>query len=84
MNPERYDFTENGTTPFVENGQRFRRVNFAGVDSTNELNIYGYIPKMPEMDYFMAGIDGRLPEVIREHVINKLTVIEGEAPDNAE
>ncbi|SFM36383.1 hypothetical protein SAMN04487943_11523 [Gracilibacillus orientalis] len=76
---EEYVFVETSSRTVTEDGQRFRRINFRGNDPTNELNVDGYIPKVPEMDYFQAGLDGTLSDLIRNFVIDKLTPTEQSA-----
>ncbi|PWA05493.1 hypothetical protein DCC39_18070 [Pueribacillus theae] len=69
----RYEFRETSSNAVEQDGQHFRRVYFTGGDSTGELTINGYIPMVPALEYFQAGIDGTINDLIREHVMTKLT-----------
>lgn len=77
---EKYEFKETSSQPFEEDGEKFRKVYFRGIDPDRELNVDGFIPKVPLMDYFVAGMEGTLSELIRVHVVEKLTATD----DNAE
>lgn len=73
---EEYVFTETSSRNVTENNEQLRVVNFRGTDQTSipneKLNVDGSFT-MPLMDYFMAGVEGRLPEVIRDKVIGRLS-----------
>lgn len=73
---EQYIFIETSSRNITENGEQLRVVNFRGTDQTSipnqQLNVDGSFT-MPMMDYFMAGVEGRLSEVIRNKVIGRLT-----------
>lgn len=70
-----YKFTETSSRNVEVDGEQVRVVNFRGTDQTSvpneKLNVDGSFT-MPLMDYFQAGIDGELPEVIRERVMGRL------------
>lgn len=70
-----YEFTETSSRNITEDGEMLRLVNYRGKDDNTipntVLNVDGSFT-MPIMDYFMAGAEGRLSEVIREHVIERL------------
>ena len=72
---EQYIFIETSSRNITENGEQLRVVNFRGTDQTSipnqQLNVDGSFT-MPMMDYFMAGVEGRLSEVIRNKVIGRL------------
>ncbi|MEK4924102.1 hypothetical protein MKX78_19530 [Cytobacillus sp. FSL R5-0569] len=72
---EQYNFIETSSRNITENGEQLRVVNFRGTDQTSipnqQLNVDGSFT-MPMMDYFMAGVEGRLSEVIRNKVIGRL------------
>lgn len=68
-----YTFLE--TSSRTENdaeGNPIRRVNFRGNDPEGQINVDGYV-HMPVMDYFMAGVDGSLPQIIKDKVIERLS-----------
>ncbi|MBT2599078.1 MULTISPECIES: hypothetical protein [unclassified Oceanobacillus] len=73
---DNYEFTETGSRNVEENGEQVRLVNFRGVDSESvpyeKLNVDGSFT-MPMIDYFTAGMEGTLPKVIREYVVNRFT-----------
>lgn len=68
-----YEFQERSSTTIVEGDERFRRINFRGVDPERELNVDGHIPKVPESEYFEAGMEGKMNELIKDFVVKKLT-----------
>lgn len=74
-----YEFTETSSRNITEDGEQLRVVYFRGTDQSSipneKLNVDGSFT-MPVMDYFMAGAEGRLSEVIRDKVIERLTVTE--------
>jgi len=74
-----YEFTETSSRNITEDGRQMRLVNYRGKDDQSipntVLNVDGSFT-MPIADYFMAGAEQRLTEVIREHVIDRLTVDE--------
>lgn len=73
---EDYVFVETSSRNVDVDGEQMRVVNFRGTDQTSipneRLNVDGSFT-MPVMDYFMAGAEGRLSEVIRDNVIDRLT-----------
>lgn len=73
---DNYEFTETGSRNVEENGEQVRLVNFRGVDSESvpykKLNVDGSFT-MPIVDYFTAGMEGRIPVVIRSYVVNRFT-----------
>ena len=73
---EDYIFTETSSRSVDVDGVQMRVVNFRGTDQTSipneRLNVDGSFT-MPLMDYFMAGVEGRLSEVIRVKVVERLT-----------
>ena len=77
---ENYEFTEMSSRNITENDVELRVVSFRGTDQTSipdeQLNVSGSF-KMPLMEYFMAGAEGRLSEVIKEYVVKRLTSKEG-------
>jgi len=79
---ENYEFVETTSRGIVENGEQMRVVNFRGTDTSNrnhdKLNVDGSFT-MPLMDYFKAGMEGRISEVIQTRVIERLSPVE-EAP----
>lgn len=90
-----YEFTESSSRNIEQDGEQVRLINFRGTEPRDDsgdrerLNIDGAIV-VPMMDYFMAGAEGRLPELIKEKVLERLTAREqeneeGEDPtENAE
>lgn len=79
-----YEFTETSSSTVIEGDKRFRKIYFRGVDPEHELNVDGNIPKVPELDYFMAGVEGKLGELIRDFVIKKITEAPEEEQESAE
>lgn len=73
---EEYVFTETSSRNITIDGVQMRTVNFRGTDEESvpneRLNVDGTFT-MPLMDYFQAGVDGRLSEVIRDKVIERLS-----------
>ncbi|MEK4922034.1 hypothetical protein MKX78_08970 [Cytobacillus sp. FSL R5-0569] len=73
---EQYIFIETSSRNITENGEQLRVVNFRGTDQSSipneQLNVDGSFT-MPIMDYFMAGVEGRLSEVIKTKVLGRLT-----------
>ncbi|WP_342488531.1 hypothetical protein MKX67_18280 [Cytobacillus sp. FSL W7-1323] len=73
---EQYIFIETSSRNITENGEQFRVVNFRGTDQSSipneQLNVDGSFT-MPIMDYFMAGVEGRLSEVIKTKVLGRLS-----------
>ncbi|NAP01764.1 hypothetical protein FRY77_38150 [Halomonas sp. MG34] len=73
---EDYIFVETSSRNVDVNGEQMRVVNFRGTDQTTipneKLNVDGSF-MMPMMDYFTAGVEGRLSEVIRQKVVERLT-----------
>lgn len=71
-----YIFTETSSRSIEVDGEQMRLVNFRGTDQTSipneRLNVEGSFT-MPVMDYFMAGVENRLSEVIRDNVVERLT-----------
>lgn len=72
---DKYEFIEMSSSGFVEDGQSYRIVYFRGVDPEHQLNVDGHIPKVPMMDYFKAGLEGTLENLIRQFVLDKLAVV---------
>lgn len=76
---EQYEFTETSSRGAMENGEQVRIVHFRGTDtaerSNDRLNVDGSFT-MPLMEYFKAGMEGKLSEVIRNKVIERLTPTE--------
>lgn len=74
-----YIFEETSSRNETIDGEQLRVVNFIGTDQSSianeHLNVDGSFT-MPLMDYFMEGVEGRLPEVIRDKVIERLTLTE--------
>ena len=81
---EAYEFTETSSRNITEDGEQLRVVNFRGTDQTSipneKLNVDGSFT-MPMMEYFTAGVEGKLSETIRVKVIGRLTP---EEPDSVE
>lgn len=77
-----YEFIETSSRNHEENGVPLRVVNFRGTDRSSipneKLNVDGSFT-MPLMDYFMAGMEGRLSEVIRGKVVERLAPTEENA-----
>jgi hypothetical protein len=72
-----YNFNETSSRNVEVDGEQMRRVSFRGEEQATgdvheKLNVDGSFT-MPLMDYFMAGVDGTIPEVIREKVMQKLS-----------
>lgn len=80
---EKYEFTETSSRGITENGEQMRIVNFRGTDtaerSHDKLNVDGSFA-MPLMEYFKAGMEGKLSDVIRDKVIDRLRPEEEPAP----
>lgn len=78
---EEYLFTETSSRNVTENGETVRLVMYRGQDqnriTNNYLNVDGAFT-MPLMDYFMAGMENRLSEIIKEHVLSKIVIRDGE------
>lgn len=70
-----YKFTETSSRNTTENGEQLRLVHYRGRDDQSIpgtiLNVDGSFT-MPVQDYFMAGAEGRLGEVIREKVVDRI------------
>lgn len=83
---EDYVFTETSSRNSEENGEQIRVVNFRGTDQMSipneRLNVDGSFT-MPALDYFTAGVENKLSEVIRVKVMERLTPKE-ETPESAE
>lgn len=82
---EGYNFKETSSSTFTDSSERFRKVHFIGEDiqDPRQLNITGYIPKVPEVDYFRAGLEGTLDDLIRNHVVARI-MGNTEGTENAE
>ncbi|WP_077603606.1 hypothetical protein [Oceanobacillus sojae] len=81
-----YEFKETGSRNIERDGERVRLVSFRGNspiegDDRERLNIDGAII-VPMMDYFQAGMNGELPQLIKDKVLERLTAREQE--ENAE
>jgi hypothetical protein len=76
-----YEFTETSSRNVEVDGEQMRAVNFRGKDEeslpNDKLNVDGTFT-MPLMEYFQAGMEGRLSEVIRNKVVERLTPEEDE------
>ena len=74
-----YTFQETSSRNITENGEQFRVVQFRGYDDSEDrndrLDVNGVFT-MPMMDYFQAGIDGNISEIIRNKVVEQLTTDE--------
>ncbi len=70
-----YEFVETSSRNVTEDGQQVRVVNFRGTDQSSvpneKLNVDGSFT-MPLMEYFQAGVDGELPNKIKEYVVGRL------------
>ena len=70
-----YEFIETSSRNITEDGEQKRVVNFRGTDQSSlpneKLNVDGSFT-MPLMEYFQAGVDGELPDKIREYVVGRL------------
>lgn len=70
-----YEFVETSSRNVTDDGQQLRAVSFRGTDQSSvaneKLNVDGSFT-MPLMEYFQAGVDGELPNKIREYVVNRL------------
>ncbi|WP_155835445.1 hypothetical protein [Amphibacillus xylanus] len=70
-----YEFVETSSRNITENGQQLRVVNFRGTDQSSvpneKLNVDGSFT-MPLTEYFQAGVDGELPNKIKEYVVGRL------------
>ncbi|MFD1451520.1 hypothetical protein ACFQ5E_12005 [Oceanobacillus sojae] len=77
-----YTFTEQSSKNVERNGEQVRLVTFRGSGPRdgidNEyLNVDGRVD-IPLMDYFMAGMENRIPALIKDKVIEQLTAREQE------
>lgn len=70
-----YEFRETSSRSVEVDGEQVRVVNFRGTDQSSvpneKLNVDGSFT-MPLMEYFQAGVDGELPDKIREYVVARL------------
>jgi len=70
-----YEFIETSSRNVTEDGQQLRVVSFRGTDQSSlpneKLNVDGSFT-MPLMEYFQAGVDGELPNKIKEYVVGRL------------
>ena len=70
-----YEFVETSSRNITEDGEQKRVVNFRGTDQSSvpneKLNVDGSFT-MPLMEYFQAGVDGELPNKIKEYVVGRL------------
>ena len=70
-----YEFIETSSRNVTEDGEQKRVVNFRGTDRSSvlneKLNVDGSFT-MPLMEYFQAGVDGELPNKIKEYVVARL------------
>ena len=70
-----YEFKETSSRNVEVDGEQVRVVNFRGTDGTSvpneKLNVDGSFT-MPLMEYFQAGVDGELPDKIRDYVVSRL------------
>lgn len=79
MATEEYQFKAKRIEIIDEGGDQFFKVYFQGEqDNTGQLQINGYIPSVPAMEYFQAGLDGTVGDLIRNYVMEKLGVVEDE------
>lgn len=83
-----YQFECDGSTRFIEvDGEQHVLVRFTAREpremreSQENINLNGDVA-LPAMEYFQAGLDGKIADVVRDTVIDKLTVREEE--NNAE
>lgn len=71
-----YEFKETSSRNINQDGEQLRVVNYRGIDDNSipntVLNVDGSFT-MPVMDYFMAGAENRLSEVIRDKVIERIS-----------
>lgn len=71
-----YTFIESGSRSVTYEGETMRLVNFRGIDETSipheKLTVDGNFLMSVE-DYFAAGVEGKLPEVIKGYVIERLS-----------
>ena len=71
-----YKFTETSSRNITQDGEQLRVVNYRGIDDNSipntVLNVDGSFT-MPVLDYFMAGAENRLSEVIRDKVIERIS-----------
>lgn len=78
---EDYIFEEERSQNVEVDGEVLRRVDFKGTEQTTKVNenlsVSGRFT-MPLMEYFQAGMEGRLPEVIRDKVIERISSADGE------
>ncbi len=77
-----YEFKETGSRNIERDGEQVRLVSFRGNspiegDDRERLNIDGAIV-VQITDYFQAGIDGAIPELIKNKVVERLTARETE------
>ncbi|GIO18168.1 hypothetical protein J18TS1_12680 [Oceanobacillus oncorhynchi subsp. incaldanensis] len=77
-----YEFKETGSRNIERDGEQVRLVSFRGNspiegDDRERLNIDGAIV-VPMMDYFQAGMNGAIPELIKNKVVDRLTARETE------
>ncbi len=84
-----YEFDCDGSTRFIEiDGEQYVLVRFTAREpremreSQENINLNGNIA-LPAMEFFQAGLDGNLSDVVRDNVIDKLTAREEET-ENAE
>ena len=70
-----YEFVETSSRNITEDGEQKRVVSFRGTDQSSvaneKLNVDGSFV-MPLMDYFQAGVDGELPNKIKDYVVGRL------------
>lgn len=73
---ENYEFYETGSRSITQDGEHKRTVSFRGSEKeyhrNDRLDVSGTFT-MPEMEYFQAGMDGNIDEVIRSRVVERLT-----------
>jgi len=76
-----YTFTETSSRNITVDGEDMRQVNYRGIDNSSipneKLNVDGSFV-IPIVEYFTAGVEGRIPEVIKQKVVERLTNAENE------
>ncbi|MEF3330552.1 hypothetical protein [Oceanobacillus oncorhynchi] len=79
-----YEFDCDGSTRFIEvDGEQYVLVRFTARepremrDSQENINLNGNVALLA-MEYFQAGLDGKISDVVRDNVIGKLTAREQE------
>ncbi|WP_152658304.1 hypothetical protein [Oceanobacillus sp. CFH 90083] len=85
-----YEFECDGTTRFIEvDGEQQILVRFTAREpremreSQENINLNGNVA-LPAMEFFQAGLDGNLSDVVRDTVLDKLTAREDDREQEEE